>query len=224
MNSFTTFNLIFMHSTFSLIIYSFLMFLTSTASSVPISKPTQISKPDNDTQDSDNDNMMTSNYSSEITKFILIVISIVIVVELIFWLFKLVNKMKGRNFVPNEGQVTQVTRVRNENGFDTASTAGSVEEYLPPYDGFSLPKYVESLEGSNASTVVGDEEINGNTVTTNDNESYESSVVTVENRPEGENNTTNSSNNRQSGVVEISNTPSPLTSTQTLERSIKSED
>ncbi|CAG8518951.1 13380_t:CDS:1 [Dentiscutata heterogama] len=218
-----TSNPIFRRSTISLIICSLLTLLTSPAISVPISSTTQISKADGP-QNSDNDNMMTSNYSSEITKFILIVISIVILVELIFWLFKLVNKMRGRNFSPNEGQVNDVIRVRNENGFDTASTAGSVDEYLPPYDGLSLPKYVESLEGSNASTVVGDDETNGNTTTTDSNESDESSVATVENRSERENNTTNSSNNRQSGVVEIVNNPSSLTSTQTLERSVKSEE
>ncbi|CAG8541035.1 8942_t:CDS:1 [Dentiscutata erythropus] len=215
-----TSNPVFRRSTISLIICSL---LASPAISVPISSPTQISKADG-AQNSDNDNMMTSNYSSEITKFILIVISIVILVELIFWLFKLVNKMRGRNFSPNEGQVSDVRRVRNENGFDTASTAGSVDEYLPPYDGLSLPKYVESLEGSNVSTVVGDDETNGNTTTTDNNESDESSVATVENRSEEENNTTNSSNNRQSGVVEIVNNPNSLTSTQTLERSVKSEE
>ncbi|CAG8529418.1 228_t:CDS:1 [Racocetra fulgida] len=152
--------------------------------------------------------------------------------------------MRGRNFSPNDGQVTNVTRVRNENGFDTASTAGSVDEYLPPYDGLSLPKYVESLEGSNANTVVGDDEVNGNTIMIHGNESDEGSVVTVENRSEGDGNTTNSSNNNQSGVTEIinneptaitstvemtqvsnfENTPGSLTSTQTSEQAIKSED
>ncbi|CAG8560179.1 7560_t:CDS:1 [Cetraspora pellucida] len=248
MGSLITPNPIFIRSTIQYIICSLLILLASPVISVPVPSPTQVSVPNMDgnkssNPHSDNDNM-NSNYSSEITKFILIVISIVILVELIFWLFKLVNKMRGRNFSPNDGQVTNVTRVRNENGFDTASTAGSVDEYLPPYDGLSLPKYVEFLEGSNANTVVGEDEANGNTIMMHGNGSDEGSVVTVGNRSEEDGNTTNSSSSNQSGVTEIinneqtpitltvemtqvsniDNSPGSLTSTQTSEQPIKSED
>ncbi|CAG8521668.1 4816_t:CDS:1 [Cetraspora pellucida] len=254
MGSLITPNPIFIRSIIQYIICSLLILLASPVISVPVSSPTQVSVPNMDGNQSsnphsDNDNM-NSNYSSEITKFILIVISIVILVELVFWLFKFVNKMRGRNFSPNDGQITNVTRVRNENGFDTASTAGSVDEYLPPYDGLSLPKYVEFLEGSNANTVVGEDEANVNTIMMHGNGSDEGSVVTVGDRSEedgnrlGEDgNTTNSSNSNQSGVTEIinneqtaitltvemtqvpniDNSPGSLTSTQTSEQPIKSE-
>ncbi|CAG8510727.1 5994_t:CDS:1 [Acaulospora colombiana] len=153
------------------------------------------------------DGMSSSPDKMEVMNWILAAISIVIVIELIFWLFKCVNMVR-RGISGNEENESI-----NNNGsprvFDPASN-GPDDEYLPPYDGLSLPKYCEAMEMGNTVAVFtnGNGESRNSSLVEDEVNSNSSTIVASQEEEEGHGERVEGHSERveeenESGVVEI---------------------
>src|SRR5204863_6922785 len=65
------------------------------------------------------------------------IVGIAISLEIIYWTFRCINLVKKKD----DGNNNDVAINRRRGLFDTPSYAGSIDEQLPPYESFSLPKY-----------------------------------------------------------------------------------
>lgn len=123
-----------------------LAYLTIPTYSIPVQTPTSLSS-SNGTSSGDDElgGMSNPPDKMEVMNWILAAISIVIVVELIFWIFKCVNMVRKGSSSNDDNS--------NNNGFPNrpfdVTSNGPDDECLPPYDGLSLPKYCEAMEMNN---------------------------------------------------------------------------
>ncbi|CAI2166654.1 9088_t:CDS:2 [Funneliformis geosporum] len=97
------------------------------------------------------------------------IIGIAVFVEIIYWIYRCIHLLRkgfGRNDnnyniqSANGNYINNLSINRRRGLFDTPSYAGSIDEELPPYEGFSLPKYnhiinenISSNEGDRGSIV-----------------------------------------------------------------------
>jgi len=101
-------------------------------------------------QQSSPSNFPTNETGSESRNHILYwifgIIGIAVFVEIIYWMFRFVNLLR-REFRRDNNNIQSINGIinfqvnRRRGLFDTPSYAGSIDEELPPYEGFSLPKY-----------------------------------------------------------------------------------
>ncbi|CAG8438321.1 9825_t:CDS:1 [Acaulospora morrowiae] len=143
----------FTFSSISSILFVMFAYLIIPTYSIPVPPATSMQwpSPSIDTSDDLNNNGTSSDGGGtssspnkmEVMNWILAAISIVIVVELIFWLFKCINMVR-KGVTGGEDD-----RNQDNNGQSEAASNGLDDEELPPYDGLSLPKYCEAMETSN---------------------------------------------------------------------------
>lgn len=87
-------------------------------------------------------NLTDSESKNRILYWVFGIVGIAVFVEVIYWMFRCANILKKEREKNNNNQINNNIGINRRRGlFDTPSYAGSIDEQLPPYEGFSLPKY-----------------------------------------------------------------------------------
>ncbi|PKC69220.1 hypothetical protein RhiirA1_415956 [Rhizophagus irregularis] len=89
-------------------------------------------------------NLTDSEGKNRILYWVFGIVGIAVFVEVVYWMFRCANILKKEREKNNNNRINNNNDIginRRRGLFDTPSYAGSIDEQLPPYEGFSLPKY-----------------------------------------------------------------------------------
>ncbi|GBC00189.1 hypothetical protein RclHR1_03780018 [Rhizophagus clarus] len=124
-------------------------------------------------------NLADSESKNRILYWVFGIVGIAVLVEVIYWMFRCANLLKKERGKNNNNQINNDIGVNRRRGlFDTPSYAGSIDEQLPPYEGFSLPKYNNIINEN-----ISEETENIQTEETNTDISDTNSTVEIEPLP-----------------------------------------
>ncbi|RIA98605.1 hypothetical protein C1645_749309 [Glomus cerebriforme] len=159
-------------------------------------------------------NLNDSETKNRLLYWVFGIVGIVVFVEIIYWMLRCVNLLKkgrGKNNNNQNNNVGVNGVVRRRGLFDTPSYAGSVDEQLPPYEGFSLPKYNSIIieNNSDEGTITIHDNMEVNTTSISDD-----NTTNLNNLINSNNSNSTSDSNLQSTVELSSNPPSSPNSTR----------